>query len=207
MIKAVIFDVGGVLVGAEVNIKDKKGHGVHEHMSAKLGIKLDTWFDALDTAYAKSIEGKINGKKAIEIIAKNLKINPVKLEKLWIKSYKIHLKRNNGLYKIAYALKRNGYKIGILSDQWYLSDKALITSEDRSNFNPVIVSCEVGMRKPSLKIYRLLIKKLRLKPYEILFIDNRDWNTKPAAKLGIKTILFKNNKQVLKDMKLLKILN
>lgn len=201
MIKAIIFDVGGVLMGAESKHKRKKEHGVFEHMAYKLGIKMDTWIDALDTSYAKSIEGKINGEEAVKIIANNLRVNKNKLEKLWIKAYKIHLKRNKKLYDIAYLLKRKGFRIGILSDQWHLSSKALVTKEDRKKFNPVIVSCEVGMRKPNPKIYRLLIKKLGLRAGEILFIDNRDWNTKPAEKLGIKTIVFKNNKQVLHEMK------
>jgi FMN phosphatase YigB (HAD superfamily) len=39
-----------------------------------------------------------------------------------------------------------------------------------------------------------------------LFIDNREWNLKPARKLGMKTILFKNNKQTIKDLKKLKLL-
>ena len=194
-IKAIIFDVGGVLMTGEVS-----SHGIWEHMALKLGIDMDTWMDSIDTVYAKSIEGKIDGKKAVKTIARNLEIDPVKLEKLWIQAYKVHSKRDNELYKIAYSLKKKGYMIGILSDQWYLGEKALITKEDRKKFNPVIVSCDVGCRKPSVKIYKILIKRLKLSPSEILFIDNRDWNTRPAAKLGIKTILFKNNKQTLKDI-------
>ena len=76
MIKAIIFDVGGVLLG------EKSGsHGIWEHMAHELGIELDTWIDAVDTNYAKSIERKINGEKAVRLIVSNLKMSPVKLKK------------------------------------------------------------------------------------------------------------------------------
>ena len=40
----------------------------------------------------------------------------------------------------------------------------------------------------------------------ILFVDNREWNLIPARKLGMKTILFENNKQLAKDLRELHII-
>jgi len=42
---------------------------------------------------------------------------------------------------------------------------------------------------------------LKLFPGEILFVDNRAWNLSPAKDLGIKTILFLNNKLFKKQLK------
>jgi putative hydrolase of the HAD superfamily len=62
------------------------------------------------------------------------------------------------------------------------------------------------MRKPELKIYRLTLKKLKVKPEECIFIDDKEKNLKPAKKLGIKTVLAKNPKQVIRDVcKILRI--
>jgi epoxide hydrolase-like predicted phosphatase len=202
-IRAIIFDVGGVLSLGKYNRKGYREHhlmGVHHYMADALHIDIDTWFDAIDSVYGKSIEGLVSRRKTLATMASNLEISVLKLKKLFAIAYKRHFKRNKELYKIAYELKENGYRVGILSDQWYLSEDALILRKDFAGFSPVIVSCDVGMRKPSLKIYQLLIRKLKLKPHEILFIDNRDWNIKPANKLGIKTILFRDNKQLVKDM-------
>ena len=106
---------------------------------------------------------------------------------------------------------KNDYYVGILSDQSYFSKKALLEKYSLlGDFKPNVISCDEGIRKPNKKIYELLKKKLdkidkKIKYNEILFIDNRNWNLKPAKKLGMKTILFKNNKQTKK--KLNKILN
>ena len=212
-IKAVIFDVGGVLQIPKsfvrliddshlIGVPKHCGHrnkSVHEYLAKKFRILLDQWFDSIDTAYAKSIEGIISEEQAIKTISKNLKTSPKKFKKFAIKAYKRNFILNRQLLKQALELKKLGYKIAILSDQWHLSKKALIPKFLSKYFFPVIVSCDVGMRKPNPKIYKLILKKLNLQSKQTLFIDNQIWNLRPAKKIGMKTILFKDNKQLFSD--------
>ncbi len=206
-VKSIIFDVGGVLsIGKYSSFILKREYlGVHQHLAKTLGLDIDSWFDTIDKSYSDSIEGRIDERKAVKIISNNLNINHRKLENIVIKTYKLFFKRNNELYSLAYSLRKKGYIVGILSDQWPLSKKALISKEDFKLFNPVIISCDVGVRKPDPKIYKLLFKKIKekdkkIKISEILFIDNRNWNLNPAKKLGMKVILFRNNKQLFKKL-------
>jgi len=197
-IKAIIFDMNGVLA-IGVNKKQKSfSKSFHELMAKSLKINVDTWVDSIDSVYADSIEGKVSEQKVSETISKNLNINKKKLEKIILKNYKKIFKHNKQLFKQALKLKKFGYEIAILSDQWAYSKKVFIDKKTKK-FNPVIVSCDVGMRKPNPKIYELTLKKLKLPAKNCLFIDNRDWNIKPAKKLGMKTILFKNNKQLFEN--------
>ena len=201
-IKAIVFDIGGVLQLGKYS-KPIRGHrerGVHEFIAKKLNISLDQYFDSLDTAYAKSIEGKIPEKKAIQIISSNLKITSKKLKQLFKQAYKKHFKLNKKLIDFSKKLKKN-HKFAILSDQWYLSKKTLITKEIKSVFKPILISCEQGIRKPNPKFYKLLLKKIKIPAKQVLFIDNQSWNIKPAKKLGFKTILFKNNQDFFKKIK------
>lgn len=200
--KAIIFDVGGVLALGKYPAKPIRGHiclGVHEHIAKKLRISLDQWFDSIDTNYTLSFEGKISRINTLNTIAKRTKTTPKKLEKIMIKAYKKNFKQNKQLFKQASKLKQSGYKIAILSDQWYFSYDVLMKNKLYKNFNPIIVSCFVGMRKPNPKIYKLTLKKLKLKPEECIFIDNQKWNIDAAKKLGMKIILFKNNKQLFEN--------
>ena len=139
----------------------------------------------------------------MDIISKNLKVNKKKFLDFVHEAYLVHFKKNKELYKCAYRLKKRGIKIGILSDQWHLSDEALVGKAERKGFDVVIVSCEVGVRKPNPRMYNLLIKALqkkKIKSKEILFVDNRKWNLGPAEKLNMQTVLFKNNKQAIKEI-------
>jgi len=207
-IKGIAFDANGVLRLGAYDEKGFRGHhtlSFHHYIVKKLKLDLDTWFDAIDTPYGKAIEGTISEKKALTAIAKNLHISVADLSKVVITAYRKTFKKNKRLYGIASKLRKNGYQTGILSDQWYLSQDALLPAKDVREFNPIIVSCEVGIRKPNPKIYRLYAKKAKMKFKDILFIDNREWNLKPARKLGMKTILFENNKQCLRDLRKLGI--
>lgn len=201
MIKAIAFDVGGVLALGRFSFgKETQGKGVHDFMRKKLKIDGDSWFDSIDTVYADSIVGKVSEAETLEVMARNLRIDRNKLESLFLRAFRKNFKRNNFLYKLAFDLRKK-YKIGILSDQWWISKKALIDKNDEKRFDFSVVSCSVGMRKPNLKIYRMALKKSGVKPGEMVFVDNREWNIIPAKKLGMKTILFKNNKQCKRDLK------
>ena len=66
-IKALIFDIGSVL-----RLNKGRTPKVHSFVADKLDVSLDQYFDAIDSAYAKSIEGKISEEKTLELMAKNL---------------------------------------------------------------------------------------------------------------------------------------
>ena len=201
-IKALVVDVGGVLALGR-NSHWKKGKlipsGVNINIAKKLKISIDQYLDSIDTTYALAFIGKISKKKVIETLSANFGVTAKKLKKLYLDSYKKIFKQNKELFKKLFKIKKQGYKIAVLSDQWCLSKEALMPEKVYKKFDEVIVSCDVGIRKPNLEIYQLAIKKLKLLPSEILFIDNQQWNIPPAKKLGMKTILFKNNKQLFKE--------
>lgn len=194
-IKALIFDVGGVL-----QLGEERTKGVHKYVSGKLGVSLDQYLDAIDTTYAKSIEGKLSEEKVIEILAKNLKTPKKRLTKLYKKAYKKNFKLNKELLKFAKKAKKQGIAVAIISDMWHLSKRPLVIKKFYKIFKPVILSCDVGIRKPNKEIYKLTLGKLKIQPEEAIFIDNQEWNIKPAKKLRIKTILFKNNKQTISEL-------
>jgi putative hydrolase of the HAD superfamily len=203
-IKAVIFDIGGVLqIGARQKLNSEKMHssGVHEHIAKKLGISIDQYFDAIDSVYAKSIEGSVNKSFVLKVLSCNLNYPAKKLEKMYYKYYKKIFKKNEKFFSIAKQLKKQGYKIGILSDQWHLSKEVFARKKDLKLFDDVILSCDVGMRKPQKEIYELALNNLNVSPEETIFIDNQIWNIIPANKLGIRTILYINNRKTVDQLK------
>lgn len=57
-------------------------------------------------------------------------------------------------------------------------------------FEVIISSANSGVAKPDPRIYRLLLRALKAKPKECLFIDDKEKNLHPAEKLGMSVLLF-----------------
>ena len=65
----------------------------------------------------------------------------------------------------------------------------------------MVVSCEIGLRKPDPKIFNYLLKKLDLISQECLFIDDLENNIEAAQKLGFITIHFTNQKKSMAEIR------
>lgn len=57
-----------------------------------------------------------------------------------------------------------------------------------------VISGEIRLRKPDLRIYEALTDWIKVDPSYCLFVDDRERNLIPAQKLGFQTILFSRQK-------------
>jgi epoxide hydrolase-like predicted phosphatase len=57
-------------------------------------------------------------------------------------------------------------------------------------FELVIDSSEVGLRKPDVEIYELLLARLDLEGPQVVYVDDFEENLAPAKALGMHTVLF-----------------
>lgn len=74
------------------------------------------------------------------------------------------------------------------------------------NFQAVIQSCDLGLMKPELAIYKHAHQKSQVRHEEILFIDDLVENLVPARKLGWQTVLFNEEKPDLSIIQIKKLL-
>ena len=67
-------------------------------------------------------------------------------------------------------------------------------------FDKNYISCEIGLMKPDIKAYEFVLRDLDAQPSEVIFIDDKIENLKPAKQLGMDTILYKNPTQLKRDL-------
>ncbi|HZP55773.1 MAG TPA: HAD-IA family hydrolase [Candidatus Saccharimonadales bacterium] len=103
--------------------------------------------------------------------------------------------------RLAKKIKASGLKIGILSNIFLAAAIVFKLTGGYRGFDPIILSFKEKVAKPNAPIYEIAIKRLGVKPEEILFIDNLEVNIAAAKSLGMKTILAKSSKQVVRDIK------
>jgi putative hydrolase of the HAD superfamily len=97
---------------------------------------------------------------------------------------------------LARTVKRAGMKIGILSNMHFDMLKALRSKfEWLAEFDVQVYSCEMGMVKPTLEIYRKCCDMLSVLPANAAFLDDKMPNIEGARHAGMKALLFEGRRE------------
>jgi putative hydrolase of the HAD superfamily len=97
---------------------------------------------------------------------------------------------NMNVIEIIKDLKSNNYKLGILSNDTLDGASKMRDQEHLDElFDLILVSAETGLAKPTPEAFMDFVKKMDVKPNEIIFIDDAVKNIEAAKNLGIDGIL------------------
>lgn len=89
------------------------------------------------------------------------------------------------MFALARALRTSGIRVGLLSNSWGNSYPRDLIDEI---FDPVVISGEVGMRKPKPEIYEHALGLLDLPAGRVLFVDDAEPNILGAQALGLRAL-------------------
>ncbi|MGI5237471.1 HAD family hydrolase [Dactylosporangium sp. CA-139066] len=82
--------------------------------------------------------------------------------------------------------RSQGVRTGLISNSWGMEryDRGLLNDL----FDGVVISGEVGLRKPAPEMYTLGASAIGLPPSECVYVDDLPGNLKPARALGMTTL-------------------
>jgi glucose-1-phosphatase len=191
MITTIIFDWGGVCTYGHL-LKD---------FSASLSKKINLTKEQIEQKLREDEPlyelGKIDPKKFWKdfVIKIDNKISAKEAQKLFHSSYKT----NENMLNFILSLRKK-YKIILLTNNYSdLFEKMKEIYDLDKYFDKVYSSSELNTKKPKLEIYQWILKDLKVKANECIFVDDKEDNVLAAKKLGIKSIQFKNINQFKKE--------
>jgi epoxide hydrolase-like predicted phosphatase len=91
-----------------------------------------------------------------------------------------------------------GVRTGLLSNSW--GTRRYDHERLATLFDGIVISGEVGIRKPSSEIYELAAERVECQPSECVFVDDLPMNLKPAAELGMATIHHVSAEQTIPEL-------
>ena len=78
--------------------------------------------------------------------------------------------------------------------------RSLYAREIMEQFDVVIESAKIGIRKPNPKIYEMMCAELGVAPASCVFLDDLGGNLKPARAMGMTTIKVESGPQAIAEL-------
>jgi len=191
MIKLIIFDAGGVLYTGNMKIVDdavRKFLKKHDIQDFKKSNKIWSKVEKLASI------GKISARKAHERWLEDLGLsrdlidewNEIDKKEIWSK-----FRKTPGTNKLLQKLKKE-YILVVLSDsidsKQEKIEKMQTLGINHKIFDEIYTSHDLGTYKPSKKAFHTVLKKLKVKPKEAVFISDACDELKGAKKIGLLTV-------------------
>ena len=196
MIKAVVFDFGGVLVKTD----DPTGRVKWENrLGLPPGGLSRIVFDSPESSQATL--GQVPYTAVWEHVGQALSLPPADVNQLRQDFFGgDHLDQE--LVAFLQGL-RPRYKTGILSNAYSDGRKVIETTYQLGKaVDIIIISAEEKMAKPAPAIFQLACSRLGVSPEEMVFVDDFLANVKGAQSIGIRAYQYTSTRELLSELKL-----
>lgn len=198
MIKAIIFDWGGVLI-------ENPYEELMDFCAKYLNIKTEE-LKRLHSSYEPEYQkGNLLENEMWEKICNQLNVDSPKINSLWKEAVKKVFKDQPKTYELVISLKKNGYSVGFLSNTEISAMEYFFENGYEKYFDATTFSCAEHTIKPEEEIYLLTLKKLKVEPREAIFIDDKIKYVEGAKKCGMSGICFTSFDQLVKELKALSV--
>ena len=192
MIKAAIFDWGGVLI-------ENPTEGILQYCREVLGIGAGCMLAAYRKLIPYLQEGKITEEEFWKGVRRRTGAKGELPASLWFEAFEQSYVEKADVFAVTLELHASGCRTGILSNT-EKPTKPLMDREPYRIFDPIVLSWEVGASKPQRRIFEVLIETLALPPSEILLIDDVEANIRAARELGLRGHVFTNAQTLRRDL-------
>ena len=192
MIKAIIFDMGGVLIRFD-----------REYFISRLGVReedkrLLEREVFLSLEWAKMDRGSMTEQDASASICKRLPGRLHEAAEKLVTMWERPILPIEGMEELIRNLKENGYHIYLLSNASVRQHEYWPSVPASSFFEDTLISADVGFVTPQPEIFRLALEKFGILSEESVFIDDLPLNAEGADYVGMKAIVFHQDMQELR---------
>ncbi len=189
MVKAVIFDMFETLI-THFDAPLYMGKQIAEDA----GINEPKFREIWDTTESDRTLGKKTFEEVIEhILTVNSRYTKDLFDKIVSKRYASKIECFRHLHPqilpMLNSLKESNLKIGLITNCYFEEKKAIRESTLYRFFDSVCMSCELGVKKPDVEIFRKCLNDLSVTPNECIYVgDGGSYELETALSLGMHPI-------------------
>jgi HAD superfamily hydrolase (TIGR01509 family) len=192
--QAVVFDFGGVMTG------EPNKEAVVQFLRSTFALS-KAEFEKINLEKREAVKA---GKSDEEFWLQFAKENGITLPANWSLGFKAVMKEaigiNPEMYILVAELRAKQIPVALLSNIDTRLAKLIREFGLYEPFEPCLLSCEIGIEKPDLKAYEILLSQLNFPAKDIIFIDDRQENIDAANQVGLDAILFQSVTQLRREL-------
>jgi len=194
-IKAVIFDMGGVILRTV-------DQGSRLRLAERLGVRLYDLYNQVFSSESARLAtlGKISAQSHWEQVGAHFNLSPQELPG-FLKEFWDGDRLDRALVTFIRSL-RGDRRTAMLSNAW--DDLRGLVENDwkiGDAFDELVISAEVGLAKPDHRIYQLALDRLGVAAGQALFVDDIDENVDAARWIGMRAIQFRSSGQAIAEVR------
>ncbi|GCE07563.1 HAD family hydrolase [Dictyobacter aurantiacus] len=194
-IRAVVFDIGGVLEITPANPERTI------QWEARLGLQPGELNQRMEQVWHDGSLGRCSEEQVLESLKERVGMSQKQIAVFWQELWDEYLGQPNVELMEYFKGLRPAYRTAMLSNSFV---GARAREQDRYHFDQlaemIIYSHEVGVAKPERRIYELTCELLELQPAEVLLLDDAEANVLGARQCGMHAIPFQGNGQAIADI-------
>ena len=194
MIKAVFFDLGGVIVRTEYQ-------SPRQHLAERLGMEyedLEKLVFAGPSGQRASI-GDISAEEHWAEVTRRLRRPDSETESIREEFFAGDV-IDREIVSFLRTLRLH-YHVGLISNAWPDLRDYIVKQKFDDAFDHMVISAEVGVMKPDAKIYQIALEQTGVSPDEAVFVDDFIENIDGCEALGMHGIHFRDPGQALEELK------
>ena len=194
-IKAIGFDIGGVMLPYSI---PQQKQFIADSIEVELDDVIRAYRKYLPLLEIAALDSEEFWQGLISETGSNA--DPKETLHIWTDHY---IRENPILPKmlhLADCLRKAGYRTGILSNIDAAHGVINLHRHIFEHFDEVLLSYQVGVRKPDSAAFRLLANRLDVELEELVFVDDLQLNIDAATAIGINAIHFVSYEQLKRDL-------
>lgn len=189
MIRAAIFDWGGVLVHSDL-------HETLGRWDQRLGLSTGSVLQAIFAGTdATVLVGEVSAEEHWRTVCSALSLSEAQHGQL-ISELEAAEVFDAELGAFARGL-RTRLGTAILSNLWSDGRSAIRRHHPEQLVDHVLISAEIGVSKPHPRAFEIALARLDVEPREAIFVDDSDDNIAAATALGLHPVRYENTPQAI----------
>lgn len=196
MIKAVFFDLGGVVVRTEYQAP-------RQYLADDLGLEYEDLVKLVfgSPSSEQASVGAISTEQHWAEVTKRLRRPDSETQAIRDEFFAGDVV-DRELIDFIRSL-RPKYKTGLISNAWPDLRDYIVEQKFDDAFDNMVISAEVGVMKPEAKIYQIALEQTGVSPNEAVFVDDFIENIEGCEAVGMRGIHFRNPQAVLSELRIM----